>query len=152
MSSFSDTLPSVPESQLEQVAVLPVLIERGKPVRIVLITTRDSGRWTIPKGNSIKGLQPHEAAAREAMEEGGLIGKVGKEALGVYDFWKRRTGHWELAKVRVFPLRVEAQLQDFKERDIRKVQVFDVDDAEENVLEPGLKTIIRNYAKSVEGW
>ena len=47
---------------------------------------------------------------------------------------------------------VEAQLQDFKERDIRKVQVFDVDDAEENVLEPGLKTIIRNYAKSVEGW
>ncbi|MFM6280510.1 MAG: NUDIX domain-containing protein, partial [Dolichospermum sp.] len=76
-----------------------VLMERGRPVRIVLITTRDSGRWTIPKGNPIKGLALYEAAAREALEEGGLIGKVGKDALGVYDFWKRRTGHWELAKV-----------------------------------------------------
>ena len=37
-------------------------------VEVLLITTRDSGRWTIPKGWPIENLKPHQAAEREAWE------------------------------------------------------------------------------------
>lgn len=40
-------------------------------VEILLITSRDSGRWIIPKGWPMKKKEPHEAAAVEAWQEAG---------------------------------------------------------------------------------
>ena len=57
-------------------------------VEVLLITTRDSGRWTIPKGWPIENLKPHQAAEREAWEEAGVAGKAKKRALGYFTYLK----------------------------------------------------------------
>jgi 8-oxo-dGTP pyrophosphatase MutT (NUDIX family) len=38
-------------------------------------------RWVIPKGWPMKGRSPHGAAAMEASEEAGLVGKIEKKKL-----------------------------------------------------------------------
>jgi 8-oxo-dGTP pyrophosphatase MutT (NUDIX family) len=128
---------------LEQVGVLPV--ERGPDGswRVVLITTRDSGRWSIPKGNPMKGFSRPEAASIEAYEEAGLVGKASRKPIGTYMFWKRKQGHWELAEVVVYLLKVETRLADYKEKGLRLVESFAFDDAEDAIMEPGLKSLIR---------
>ena len=80
------------KTELKQYGVLPLVKGSDGLWRVILITSRDSGRWTIPKGNPIKGLKPHECAAQEAEEEAGLVGSVDKEPIGQYEFFKRRAG------------------------------------------------------------
>ena len=56
---------------------------------MMLITSRESRRWVIPKGWPMRGLKPHRAAEREAYEEAGLKGHIGKVAVG---FMRTRSG------------------------------------------------------------
>jgi 8-oxo-dGTP pyrophosphatase MutT (NUDIX family) len=53
---------------------LPYRIDNEGAVRVLLITSRDTRRWVVPKGNLIRGLAGHEAAAHEAFEEAGVSG------------------------------------------------------------------------------
>lgn len=55
----------------------------------------------------MKGLKPGDVAAREAFEEAGLIGKVGKRPIGSFHYEKRLPSEWFLCEVQVFLLRVE---------------------------------------------
>jgi two-component sensor histidine kinase len=56
---------------------------------ILLITTRETKRWTIPKGWAIKGLKPHQVAEREAWEEAGVLGRAGKRPVGSFRYMKK---------------------------------------------------------------
>src|SRR5215217_8319560 len=77
----------------QQVAALPLRQDEAGRVRVLLVTSRDTGRWVLPKGWPMKGRKPHRAAEREAFEEAGLVGRVRKRALGSYAYEKRlRTG------------------------------------------------------------
>jgi ADP-ribose pyrophosphatase YjhB (NUDIX family) len=149
MTIATQMINSTSSMPLEQVGVLPV--ERGADGswRVVLITTRDSGRWSIPKGNPMKGFSKAEAASIEAYEEGGLVGKASRKPIGSYQFWKRKQGHWELAEVIVYLLKVESRLTDFKEKGLRLVESFAFDDAEEAIMEPGLKSLIRSVGEKL---
>ena len=60
----------------------------GKGVRILLITSRDTGRWVIPKGWPMRNRTEAEAAAREAYEEAGLRGVVSARSIGIYTYRK----------------------------------------------------------------
>jgi 8-oxo-dGTP pyrophosphatase MutT (NUDIX family) len=141
--------PTLPDARdiapltLKQIGALPVFKNVMGQWHVTLITTRDSGRWSIPKGNPIKGHTKAEAAALEAFEEGGLVGKMAKRKMGSYAFWKRRSGHWELAEVAVYLMVIESRATEFKEKGLRQIQDFSFEDAEEVVVEPGLKTLIR---------
>ena len=66
----------------------------GKGLRILLITSRDTGRWVIPKGWPMRNRTDAEAAAREAYEEAGLRGIVAERSIGLYTYRKaaRRRG------------------------------------------------------------
>ena len=68
-----------------QYAALPWRMP-GKRLEILLLTSRDTGRWVIPKGWPKKGLRPWETAAEEAYEEGGIHGAIEQAALGWYDY------------------------------------------------------------------
>lgn len=131
------------KTELKQFGVLPLVKGSDGMWRVILITSRDSGRWTIPKGNPIKGKKPHEAAAVEAEEEAGLLGDMSKDPIGDYEFFKRRENSFELANVTVYCLKVKRQLSQFKEKNVRRVEAFLPADAEEAVMEPGLKSLIR---------
>ncbi|WP_244425824.1 NUDIX domain-containing protein [Rhizobium etli] len=63
---------------LEQFGALWPREEPRGGSEVLLITTRETGRWTIPKGWPIKGLAPHEVVEREAWEEAGVKGRAKK--------------------------------------------------------------------------
>ncbi|TCR67115.1 8-oxo-dGTP pyrophosphatase MutT (NUDIX family) [Bosea sp. BK604] len=111
---------------------------------ILLVTTRTTKRWTIPKGWPIKGLKAHEAAAREAQEEAGVVGKICKKSVGKYLYWKRLADQSILCNVKLYPLKVERSLDVWRERDERQQQWFSLSEAADMVGEPGLSATLRS--------
>ena len=132
-----------PVKDIQQVGAIPLIRDHDGHLCIVLVTTRGSGRWTIPKGNIMAKLENHKAAEREAREEAGLVGRITKKPIGSYQFWKRQDAHWSLAEVTVFVLLVESQLDDFKEKGQRDIKAFRPEDAVDAVYEAGLGALIR---------
>src|SRR5688500_614413 len=111
----------------------------GEP-RFVLITSRDTRRWVIPRGNRIPGLSPWQSAAQEAFEEAGLTGIVDPQEIGSYHYDKRRrNGAAVAAEVHVFPLRTTIQSSHWPERDQRDTGWFTRAEAAAKVDEPGLR-------------
>ena len=82
-------------------------------LEILLVTTRQSRQWIIPKGWPIKGLRPAKSAAREAFEEAGVRGRVGGKSIGLFAYNKTLDGNGirVSCEVRVFPLLVRRQIQ-----------------------------------------
>lgn len=117
---------------------------RGLRREILLISSRDTGRWVIPKGWPIKGLSPAETAAREAYEEAGLGGQVSKKPIGEFEYGKRLdNGTVQPTKVAVFSFEQMVQHPDWPEQGQRRRQWFTVPEAADAVDEPELKDIIR---------
>ena len=112
----------------------------------MLITSRETKRWVVPKGNAIRGLARHEAAAVEAWEEAGLRGVVCPTPLGSYRYFKRRRlgGVRDLA-VSLFPMLVHAQAEDWPERHQRVTRWHDLAGAAAAVDEPGLRLLIAGF-------
>jgi 8-oxo-dGTP pyrophosphatase MutT (NUDIX family) len=95
--------PATGEPKL-QFAVLPW--RRAAKLEIMLVSSRETGRWVLPKGWPIKGIKPHETAAQEALEEAGILGKVAKTPLGDYCYTKKqRDGSVQMCQVQVFLFR-----------------------------------------------
>jgi 8-oxo-dGTP pyrophosphatase MutT (NUDIX family) len=126
-----------------QYAALPHRLSRTGSLDVMLITSRDTGRWVLPKGWPMRGKTAREAAAREAYEEAGLIGQADAAALGSYHYRKRRRrGTSVLCRVDVFPHDVLAELQRWPEKRQRRRSWFSVEDAAGLVDEAELKALI----------
>ncbi|MFN3388967.1 MAG: NUDIX hydrolase [Allosphingosinicella sp.] len=131
---------------LQQYGVLAFDFGEDGALRILLITSRDTGRWVIPRGNPIPDLSPRESAVQEGYEEAGITGIVGPAAIGSYDYGKRRKdGSVDPARVDVFPLRVTHQSERWPESHQRRKQWFGREAAADAVDEPGLKSLIRGF-------
>lgn len=127
--------------KFRQIAALPYrLTEHG--YEVVMITTRDSGRWILPKGWPIKGLKRHEAAETEAMEEAGLIGSVAEKPCGSFTYVKQFPKRQEKVLVEVFPMAIERQLADWQEKGQREVRFFNPVDAAALVSDAGVGDLI----------
>ena len=128
-----------------QFAALPCRISEGGRPQVLLLTSRETRRWVIPKGWPVKGLKPRAVAAREACEEAGLLGTItGKHAIGVYHYEKQLPGEQLLIEVRVFQFWVAQQLDNWPEKSQRETRWFDVAAAAALVNEGGLAEIIRS--------
>ena len=127
-----------------QVGVLPMRRTPEGGTEILLVTSRETRRWIIPKGWPMKGRKPFEAAAREAYEEAGIVGRVGKRPLGFYLYEKRlKNRDAVLCQVTVFPLDVRKQLKKFPEQGQREARWFSPSEAADMVIEAGLAGLIR---------
>lgn len=128
-----------------QFAALPFRVgEDGSP-QVMLLTSRETRRWVIPKGWPMPGRKPREVAAQEAFEEAGLEGEiVGKRPIGRYHYAKRLSPDYSIpCEVSVFLFRVERQLEDWAEKSQRETRWFAAADACELVDERGLAEILR---------
>jgi 8-oxo-dGTP pyrophosphatase MutT (NUDIX family) len=134
-----------------QCAALPFRNGADSGVQIMLVTSRDTGRWVIPKGWPNAREAPHASAEREALEEAGVVGTVGRDSIGTYLYEKRLAGGaLVICEVLVFLLEVERQQEDWPEKEERQFQWFSPDDAANAVREPALRDIILNI-RSFQG-
>ena len=99
----------------QQAAVIPYRIRNAR-VEVALVTTADGKGWIVPKGSIDAGERPRDAAIREADEEAGLKGVVGRKPLGRYLYIKRN----ERRRVHVFAMRVTAVRDRWLEDHIRR--------------------------------
>jgi 8-oxo-dGTP pyrophosphatase MutT (NUDIX family) len=131
-----------------QYAALPYRRRSDARTQVMLVTTRESGRWVIPKGWPKKRKSPCATAASEALEEAGVVGKVGRDSIGSYSYKKRlKSGAVVACEVRVFPLKVKHQQKSWLERGEREIQWFSRAKAAKAVRDRALGNIIRNLSK-----
>jgi 8-oxo-dGTP pyrophosphatase MutT (NUDIX family) len=134
----------------EQFAALPFRHRNDGSVEVLLVTSRRTGRWVIPKGWPAVGMRPFETAAREAMEEGGVVGRINENPIGSYRHKKRLSdGTSVRCRVDVYALEVESQMPAWPESDQRETRWFILDVAAQSVREPELKSVILNLGRLV---
>ena len=134
------------ERRGRQCAALPFAWDKGE-LRVLLITSRETRRWVLPKGWMEKRLSAHALAAKEAFEEAGVVGEVERRPIGRYDYLKRGPrDRLTACSVRVFPLRVERLLDKWPERRQRRREWFSPAEAALAVEESGLVTLLLQFA------
>jgi 8-oxo-dGTP pyrophosphatase MutT (NUDIX family) len=139
-----------PQAAATQVAALCWRIENGV-TEVLLITSRETGRWVIPKGWPMTGLSDAEAATREAWEEAGVQGRVAEEPLGRFVYDKALGGdRTRRCAVAVYPLEVERLKSRFPEAEERRRRWCSADEAAALVAEPQLKTLLSEIAADAE--
>lgn len=129
-----------------QHAALPFRMTETGP-RILMVTSRETRRWIIPKGWAKKNVEPQDMAAIEAFEEAGVRGKVKKKPVGEYRYDKRLDdGSSVVCDVTVHALEVTVELPDWPERTQRERRWFTPAEAVVVVSEPGLVDIFQKLA------
>ena len=145
MTEQTRILPEPGAEARAQVGALCWRISRGA-AQVLLVTSRDTGRWVIPKGGTMKDRSAWDAAALEAWEEAGATGEIRAEALGRYGYVKRRARRSAPCAVEVFPLRVQRLAHLFPERFQRRRKWFSPEAAAREVAEADLGALILAFA------
>ncbi len=113
--------------------------------KVLLITSRGTGRWIVPKGWPMEGRSLGQAAAQEAWEEAGVRGELREKEIGRYHYDKQQDRGFAIpVEVRVFAIEVTALHKKFPEADQRRREWFTPEEAADRVDERGLQTILRN--------
>ena len=131
---------------ITQFGALPFRDEPDRGLQLLLVTSRDTGRWVIPKGNPMLFRSAAQTAAEEAFEEAGIRGAIAPVPIGRYRYCKRRRLAADvMAQVSVFPLRVEQLLEEWPEAQQRRRQWFSREEAVAAVAEEELKALILGF-------
>ncbi len=119
---------------------------------VLLITSRETGRWVIPKGWPVAGLAPEDAAAKEAWEEAGVKGATNPVCLGRYGYLKvlGETAQVPCA-VAVYGIRVDHLADKFPEVSERRRAWFAPAEAAGLVNEPDLARLIAGFVPPPAG-
>lgn len=87
-------------------------------VVFLLITSRRSANWVFPKGSEIKGMSAKETAMQETFEEAGVRGDIADDPIGSYVHVGNSPDE-SLVEVRLFPMQVTEQLDEWPEKEER---------------------------------
>lgn len=117
----------------------------GDKTQVLLVTSRGTGRWIIPKGWPIRGLASSQAALQEAWEEAGVQNSIAaKDPIGSYDYDKElKNGLPIPIETLVYPVAVDTLAADFPEVGQRERRWVTPLEAANLVDEPELKSILR---------
>lgn len=134
--------PMAEDAMAEQVAALCWRLHKGR-IQVLLVTSRDTGRWVLPKGWPMSGKPAQTAAAREAWQEAGVEGLVQAQPIGRYCYDKMRPNAVPLpCCVDVFALRVQRLKAAFPEHKQRHRKWFSAAEAASLVAEPDLAALL----------
>ena len=128
---------------VEQSCVVPYRTI-GIRIEFALITSRNTGRWIVPKGTVEPNMTPAASAAKEALEEAGLLGETGTEPLGEYFYSK----FGRVYRVEIYPLLVTRELDDWDEKRFRKREWVGAADALFRITETLVQDAIRLLAET----
>ncbi|WP_193227773.1 NUDIX hydrolase [Aureimonas psammosilenae] len=136
-------MPAAKKSRHDyQVAALPLRLSPDGRPELLLVTSRQTQRWIVPKGWTMKGVKDHRAAATEAFEEAGIEGTMLREPVGCYTYWRRTSHDFRLTTVVAYAMRVERTLAKWKEKGQREMRWAGLLQAADLVAEPELSTLI----------
>jgi 8-oxo-dGTP pyrophosphatase MutT (NUDIX family) len=124
-----------------QAAVIPYRIRKER-VEVALVTTSRGKGWIVPKGSVDEGERPRDAAIREAEEEAGLLGVVGRRPLGHY-IHENGMGR---CQVDVYAMRVTSVLDHWLEERLRRRRWMRIPDAAACLREE-----LQAFVNAVEG-
>lgn len=96
----------------------------------------------------MRGKKDHRAAEIEAEQEAGVIGRIHKDPIGEFSYWKRQAAHFDLVRVVAYRLDVVGKLNRWAEQLERTVTWFPIEDAQDLVQEPGLLALLERLAKN----
>jgi 8-oxo-dGTP pyrophosphatase MutT (NUDIX family) len=137
------------KAKVDQIAALPVHWDKNGKLRVLMITSRDRGRWVMPKGWQMDGKKPWRAAEIEALEEAGAVGFISNEAIGHYHYNKRLDDGTTLpCRVILYPMVVQKLKRRWKERKQRKRHWFSPRKAANLVEEKELSGLLREVAEN----
>ncbi|MER8885268.1 NUDIX hydrolase [Mesorhizobium sp. M0482] len=129
---------------VRQVAAIPFRLNEHGDVEVMLVTSRTTRRFIVPKGWPMKGKSGRKAATIEAQEEAGVLGKTLKQPAGTYHYWKRLANRFVRVDVVVYLLEVTEELADWQESKRRQRAWLTPTDAAVLIDEPDLSTLVRN--------
>ncbi|MGR6431932.1 NUDIX hydrolase [Rhizobium sp. PAMB 3182] len=134
-----------------QFAALCYRWKKKKPeLEVLLITSRDTGRWVIPKGWPMAGKKAHTVAEREAFEEAGVSGKASREPLGYYTYMKGLNSGLKVScKVQVHAVEVDGMMKNYPEKGSRTLEWVSCREAATRVQEPELKKLLIDFEQEI---
>jgi 8-oxo-dGTP pyrophosphatase MutT (NUDIX family) len=134
-------------SQVQQIGAICMRSQADGP-EVLMITTRETRRWMIPKGWPIKGLSPQQVAEREAWEEAGVVGKAKQKLFGEFRYEKiLSNGRQVEPSVAVYLIKVrrlKKRFPEMAERDVTWMKPFD---AAGHVTDPELQKLLLAFAR-----
>ncbi|MFD1986069.1 NUDIX hydrolase [Mesorhizobium newzealandense] len=128
---------------IRQVAAIPVRLNARGDIEVMLVTSRTTRRFIVPKGWPMKGKSGRKAATIEAQEEAGVLGKTLKEPAGTYSYWKRLANRFVRVDVIVYLMEVTEELADWQEAKRRQRAWLPPADAALLIDEPDLSTLVK---------
>ncbi len=132
----------------KQIAALPIRWNKNGKLRVLLVTSRETRRWVMPKGWPMEGKKAWRAAEIEASEEAGISGAMSRIAIGTYDYKKKlNDGSKTRCRVKLFPMHVTRIHKKWPERSERRRKWFSLKAAARAVNEPELVDILKKLAK-----
>lgn len=141
-------MPKVPV-KTKQVAAIPFRYNERGDLQVLLVTSRETKRWVVPKGWPWPRIANYKAAQGEAWEEAGVIGTAIKGKIGSFAYEKRKGSKSIPVKVLVYLLEVTELARNWPEGGERKRAWFSPDKAADAVQEPGLKDLLRGLGDIV---
>lgn len=129
--------------RVRQVAAIPFRIGDTGDIEVMLVTSRETKRFIVPKGWPMKGKSGRKAATIEAMEEAGVLGKTLKTPAGGYSYWKRLSENFIRVDVTVYLLKVQEELSKWKETAKRQRAWLSPAQAATLIDEPELSTLLK---------
>lgn len=131
---------------IRQIAALPYRRDENGGLQVLLVTSRETHRFIIPKGWPMQDLEDWQAAEIEAREEAGVVGEASREPIGVYQYWKRLKSAFVPIRVDVYAFEVVGDLPHWKEAKQRRRGWVDWENAKALIDEPQLVTLIDQFA------
>ncbi len=132
--------------KINQSAVLAYRINDDAP-KVLLITSRRSGRWVLPKGHIEAGQTSRDAARAEAFEEAGVGGRIAETKIGTYSYTKADLQGNPAYKVKVYPMEVASLADSWPEKAERRRAWMDFPSAVAAVDEPELKNLLSDFGE-----
>ena len=129
--------------RIRQVAAIPFRLNARGDIEVMLVTSRTTRRFIVPKGWPMKGKSGRKAATIEAQEEAGVLGKTLREPAGTYSYWKRLANRFVRVDVIVYLLKVTEELADWQEAKRRQRAWLAPADAAMLIDEPDLSTLVK---------
>lgn len=126
----------------KRIAVIPYRYRNGR-VEVLLVTSRGTGRWIVPKGHVEPHLGPRGSALLEAYEEAGVEGRITIDVLGTYLHGPEPVKQ----EVDVYLMHVSRELRQWPEAGVRSRKWLPIKEAMKVVTENGLVPLLHIAAE-----